>query len=221
MTIDKLDMDVALLVKYKSIIEQMANFLLPKAEFIIKSNHGQYLYVNQYFQKAAETIGLIPRGGSLVGKYDYDFYAPEVINQFRTNEDQVRIKMTNLNFTENVVLDNGRGKLVFHSKKGPVFDNNQEVKGIICRCQETTLIQTKFGQVKLSPREIQILAATFHGLSAKGISEYMQLSTRTIEGYLNNLKCKLNLDSKKDLPNFVLSERLDVVMRYFFNPYSV
>ena len=55
------------------------------------------------------------------------------------------------------------------------------------------------GHVKLTNRELDCLRLYFQGKTAKETGEILQLSTRTIEHYFENIKMKLCCNSKKDL----------------------
>lgn len=52
---------------------------------------------------------------------------------------------------------------------------------------------------KLSKREKNCLCLYLQGETARSIAELLQLSQRTVESYLNNIKCKLNCFSKTEL----------------------
>lgn len=51
----------------------------------------------------------------------------------------------------------------------------------------------------LSKREKQCLLLSMQGMSAQGIGLQLALSRRTVESYLDHLKCKLNCTSKSEL----------------------
>ncbi|MDQ2995229.1 MAG: LuxR C-terminal-related transcriptional regulator, partial [Pseudomonadota bacterium] len=52
---------------------------------------------------------------------------------------------------------------------------------------------------KLSDREMQCLQRIVRGLSAKEIGEELELSKRTVESYIDNIKAKLGCINKTEL----------------------
>lgn len=52
---------------------------------------------------------------------------------------------------------------------------------------------------KISKRELEYLGYIAKGLTSAHIAKYMNLSTRTVENYIENLKHKLRCNSKNDL----------------------
>ena len=53
--------------------------------------------------------------------------------------------------------------------------------------------------VQLTKREIEVLRLTVKGYTAKKIARFLQLSHRTVEEYLANIKIKMGAASKSDL----------------------
>lgn len=53
-----------------------------------------------------------------------------------------------------------------------------------------------FGNQYLTRRELEVLKFVILGLSAKKIGNMLQISSRTVEGYIDNLKTKLGCNSK-------------------------
>lgn len=64
----------------------------------------------------------------------------------------------------------------------------------------------KEGQKDLSVTEIQIIKLCYEGFSNKEIGERINLSTRTIDTYINRLTEKLELKSKLDLVRFCVEQ---------------
>ena len=60
-------------------------------------------------------------------------------------------------------------------------------------------LQRDYAKIELSPREMECLFYTLGGRTAKEIAHTLDLSARTIEHYLDNLKTKLNCNSKSEL----------------------
>lgn len=67
-------------------------------------------------------------------------------------------------------------------------------------------------QYNLTKRELECLYYLNLGYTIKIIANKMNLSPRTIESYLENIKYKLNVRYKLDLMEFVRSQGLDVLL---------
>lgn len=65
--------------------------------------------------------------------------------------------------------------------------------------------QEKLTKSKLSKRELECLSFLSMGKSIKEIANTLQLSSRTVEAYNNNIKRKLNLYRKSDLVKYFWS----------------
>lgn len=60
-------------------------------------------------------------------------------------------------------------------------------------------VATKSKNFKFSQRETECLYFLVRGKTAKGIAQILNLSVRTIESYISNLKIKLGCYSKTEL----------------------
>jgi DNA-binding CsgD family transcriptional regulator len=63
---------------------------------------------------------------------------------------------------------------------------------------------------KLSFREVDCMVYLAHGKTIKEIGRYLDLSPRTVEGYLDNIKDKLELNTKGDITTYFWSFRRHV-----------
>lgn len=61
------------------------------------------------------------------------------------------------------------------------------------------LEQQKFQEIHLTPKEMQCVFFTLHNKTSKEIGQLMNISFRTVESYLENIKIKLNLSSRAEL----------------------
>ncbi len=57
----------------------------------------------------------------------------------------------------------------------------------------------QFGNEYLTKREIEVLKCVILGYSAKKIGHLLQISSRTVEGYVDKLKEKLRCGSKREI----------------------
>jgi DNA-binding CsgD family transcriptional regulator len=62
---------------------------------------------------------------------------------------------------------------------------------------EKRLIQGEYKEVKLTKREIECLDYLALGYGMKGVADILDLSSRTVESYINNAKLKTGYSSKQ------------------------
>jgi len=92
--------------------------------------------------------------------------------------------------------------------KGKISDNNFDYDSYYQEWQKQPLLvqeymnRQKKSQEELSPTEIQLMKFCYEGFSNKEIGEKLNLSTRTIDTYINRLTEKLGLKTKLHLIRF-------------------
>ncbi|KIC64766.1 transcriptional regulator [Chryseobacterium taiwanense] len=92
--------------------------------------------------------------------------------------------------------------------KGRISDNNFDYDSYYKEWQKQPLLvqeymtRQKKSQEELSPTEIQLMKFCYEGFSNKEIGEKLNLSTRTIDTYINRLTEKLGLKTKLHLIRF-------------------
>ncbi|WP_426276622.1 response regulator transcription factor [Chryseobacterium sp. S-02] len=92
--------------------------------------------------------------------------------------------------------------------KGKIADNNFDYESYYQEWQKQPLLvqeymnRQKKSQEELSPTEIQLMKFCYEGFSNKEIGEKLNLSTRTIDTYINRLTEKLGLKTKLHLIRF-------------------
>jgi DNA-binding NarL/FixJ family response regulator len=69
-------------------------------------------------------------------------------------------------------------------------------------------IQTAFGVIRFSKRELQVFIALLKGCTAGETAHHLQLKQTTIESYLVNIKNKTGATSKSELIHFAISINL-------------
>lgn len=67
------------------------------------------------------------------------------------------------------------------------------------------LVEGKFGEISLSLREAQCINYILLGKTMKAVATMLQLSPRTVEGYIENIKLKIGCHSKSELFQFILN----------------
>jgi len=92
--------------------------------------------------------------------------------------------------------------------RGKIADNNFDYDSYYQEWQKQPLLvqeymsRQKKSQEELSPTEIQLMKFCYEGFSNKEIGEKLNLSTRTIDTYINRLTEKLGLKTKLHLIRF-------------------
>jgi DNA-binding NarL/FixJ family response regulator len=66
--------------------------------------------------------------------------------------------------------------------------------------------QNVASSARLTPRERQIVALVGEGMSNRVIGDHLAVSVRTVEGHMNHIFAKLNLESRTELVRFALTE---------------
>lgn len=118
---------------------------------------------------------------------------------------------------EEIVLVNGVWKH-FLSCKNPLFDSHGNVVGLagasieVSKNCQTKIVETYLEKIekiitfnsnksfpKLAKREIECLYFMIRGMTAKQIGKLLNLSFRTIETYIENMKLKLNCCNRSEL----------------------
>jgi len=88
----------------------------------------------------------------------------------------------------------------------PNLQSKHSVKSInYCKWQE---IGKDFYRNQLTKREKEILQYVVLGCTAKKIGQLLNISFRTVEAHINNLKLKLHCDSKSDIVFIVMKSGL-------------
>jgi len=61
------------------------------------------------------------------------------------------------------------------------------------------IVNTRYGKIKLSRREVECILFLFRCLTATEIAQNLELSKRSVESYLVNIKNKLNVSHKSEI----------------------
>lgn len=180
-----------------------------------KDRNGNYLECNDNL--ASDTGFSNPE--DMLGLCDFDlkFLTTDEKKCLRNNDIHV-MKQSNIQtFMEPVTLFDNR-KVICVSQKMPAYSKAKKVVGVrgISLIFERIHFQTgmlfyfknniaNFLSLYsnylyyLTPREIEVLYHLIRGKSLKKIGDLLEISPRTSEQHLENIKLKLNLDSKEDI----------------------
>lgn len=65
-----------------------------------------------------------------------------------------------------------------------------------------------FNKSNLTKRELEVLSLIVLGHTAKEVGQYLSISFRTVEAYINTLKFKLGCQSKREIIKMVIKTGL-------------
>lgn len=210
---------------------------------VVMDKNSKFLYSNRY---TAELFGYTDED-NMVGIDAYGMKcpavesAPQFIHQDRTViESGIELTMLDIH-----TYANGENKILI-TKKSPYMVEN-EIAGSICHCTEinaellrhvcATLIQSDKKYYsnqnhsnrsyivsksnihkQLTDREMDCIFYLLRGNTMKKIAKYLNISPRTVETHLEQIKNKLNCGSKSDIVEQCLAEgMLNYIPSTFLN----
>lgn len=198
-TIQSLDQYISFInsYQYTMIRDALGNFLYASPQL-------RQLYIDNHMMKADE---------ALIGKNIRDLY-PETADDY-LDHDKLVFKNNEALYVhqKSRLLNKSHSKFIM--KKMP-FTINEEVIGILGVSFFYNTLAFNGQEINLSIRQLQVISGTFFGLPAKEIAHQLEVSHRTIEGHLLNLKNKLCFENKSAIQRFVLEHNLIEVVHYFF-----
>jgi len=173
-----------------------------------KDKTGKYLCCNLTFAKIAG----FSSPEKIIGKTDHDLFLPFL--EERGIKEIVNLDQAIMFYDiEKTVIEIGinqsKLKAKYISKKAPLKNKYDKIIGIVGTSLEITdQISTNILTIsstenlkipKLSQRQIECLYYLFRGLTNKQIAKTLNLSPRTIETYVEQLKNKLACNTKSEL----------------------
>lgn len=131
-----------------------------------------------------------------------------------------------LNYLEFQQAKTGEERINLVSK-WPIISADNQVIGLICiynnmmdshilltnseaHKNRTFSIAINDGIIRFSPKETKILYYLIRGKSARDISEKLNISNRTVEGYIENIKNKMMVSKKSEIIEKIIDIILDV-----------
>ncbi|MCF6766433.1 helix-turn-helix transcriptional regulator [Thiotrichales bacterium 19S3-7] len=179
-----------------------------------KDMNGYYIFYNKNYIHKLKEQSLIAEGDQVIGKSDYDLFDVATAKQFRDNDLKV-IKEKSTFQDEEIIIMKPSTKRRYLSTKKPLYDQNNQIAGLIGYSIEFTDIDIGMTSICLSQREIESLALLYFGHTIKQIAKKLKLSPCTIEDYINNVKLKFKTDNKVDIISIIRKNNLDQVMQYY------
>jgi len=166
----------------------------------------------------------------IIGAMDVDLPGcTEELFQFHKNNDQLALNGQTVKYIHKSASPYD-GSFFYFTKK-PIVDRDNNIVGLIFHCHEfiKNIFIEKLHQIdkknyssnglpsyyqidqnndpfKLSTRELECLFCILRGMTAKQIGERIQLSKRTIESYIENIKNKLGCHTKSELFDLAINK---------------
>lgn len=154
----------------------------------------------------------------MIGTTAFDFLNKKQAN-IAVNHDQNVLKSNSLGIIDFDFIRNDDFQTQFLDFKLPLYNESDEIIGTfacgidmkkenvadsMAKLLSTGLLSinakySQFNNIYLSKREHQCLHYTIRGRSAKQIAKILDLSPRTIEEYIQNIKIKFNVTTKSEL----------------------
>jgi PAS domain S-box-containing protein len=164
-----------------SIIENIPNMVFVKEAMTLK-------FVR--FNKAGEELLGFPRN-SMIGKTDYDFFPAEEAEFFISRDREVLEKGSLLNIPEEKIETKNRGERVLHTKKIPIFDEDNVPKYLLGISEDITEYK-RMEEELLNVRKLESI-----GMLAGGIAHDFNNILTAVLGNIELARILTERESKK------------------------
>ncbi len=196
-----------------------------------KDEHSVFMYGNAEY---AKIIGL-PHHEDVIGRTDFDMPCDTIhcAELFREQDQKVIQTLSKMRILDIHPFAGGQWKAYIFTKT-PMFDESQNVIGTIYHGVDITsttsieigallsrisieglknnligqnsyMLNTKFADLKLTDRQSEVLFYLLRGKAVKTIALFLQLSPRTVEEYIEQLKFKFKVENKNELIDKAIS----------------
>lgn len=178
-----------------------------------KNRDGIYLGCNQNIANLAN----LSSSECIIGKSIHDILEKKIAERI-TNEDETIMLNNKEKILEEIGFDLENQPAIYLSKKIPTHNFKGEVTGLfgisinITRQKNIQLIETTLNKFSnyvieqkyktlptLAKRELECLYFIIRGMTAKQIGKVLNLSFRTVESYIENMKYKFNCTNRSEL----------------------
>lgn len=171
----------------------------------VKNIDGEYLWCNQ---NQAQALSM-QKPGLILGKSVYDLCEQSTAAILSFNDNVTIEAREEKQFIEHAQFYNGRMVTVISAKK-PLLNRDGEVIGIFgssfmipqMSMEDKINLLIKQG---LAPKEAKSIYHFVNGETSKEIAKRFNLSFRTIEKYIENVRIKLNINKRSQLFEFINS----------------
>lgn len=197
--------------------DQLSELLSPKVELFIRDSNQVFLYMNDVYRDRLVCDDFLAKDVNPIGLSLSDIFNAESVREI-TDSDQQVISTKEPLFIAGYAYSKLPGLAAQYDivTKLPLYNDAGDIIGIIGKSRCMRQIDTINGIIKLSQRQLQTIAAVFNGLSQKEIAKRLNISPRTVETYLEQVKVKLDLRKKQDIFSFILEHELGDVMSFYY-----
>lgn len=176
-----------------------------------KDRNFKYIYCNENYARAADLDSPL----SIIGKSDDEMPWRAQADYFRRGDAEVFQGNIRLNVQETEIRVDGVADILV--SENPLFDKHNHCIGLIGSYIEITgqclikkagyfdpvtkryYLGPEFNNDYLTGREIQVFKSLLLGHTARQTAALLQLSPKTIEGYLEIIKLKIGVKNKGEL----------------------
>lgn len=173
-----------------------------------KNTRSEFLGCNQQFARYAG----LPDAQAIRGITDFELPWQEFAREYREGDQKIFDGVPFHSCIETILHTNGQ-MLNIYVNKTPLYDQHGQVMGVIgsftaISTEEIQSYQNRLVQQKnnLTSREKDIAKLILMGKTCKNIASLLQLSFRTVENHLANIKDKLQVSSKSELIEKLLNQ---------------
>jgi DNA-binding CsgD family transcriptional regulator len=176
-----------------------------------KDKNYKYLYCNENYARAAG----LDSPGQIVGMSDDNMPWRELADFFRQGDHDVFQGKIRVNVPETEIMVDRRADILVSESQ--LLDKNQRCIGLAGSFIDITglniikktgyynakkrryYLGNELGNIWLTPREVEVLKNLLLGYTVKHIGHLLKISHKTVEGYIENLRNKLNVTSKNEV----------------------
>ena len=170
--------------------------------------------MNAYYIKKLIALGISTEDTpSIVGKTDFDLFNKATATLFYQNDQQIIKSQTEALLTEEHQISPQYIQR-FITVKTPLLNQDKQAIGVIGSSHEISVVHINGQPIELNRRDVDCLAGIFKGMSAKMIAKHHDLSPRTVESYIENLKNKINCQNKHEIIQLILDNNLELILKH-------
>lgn len=148
-----------------------------------KDPHGKYIAGSNPYTRIAG----LSKADDIIGHHDFELsWAPEAEETVRHDQIVLQTKSPKMFLEYGTGHDGYMHKAVMY--KFPLFSRRNKVIGVIC----LGLLINHRKHHLLTPRELECVKYISRGNSIKETAKFLQISPRTVEHHINNVKTKMS-----------------------------
>lgn len=172
-------------------------------QIYVKNAQGLYLWGNN----VVVSVLSLPSRYELFKKTIFDVCETDCARTTNLNDEEVIKNGQQIACHETALFKNGVRMTVL-SQKQPIFDRDKQIVGLVGMSMSVPMLSTndalfRLRQQGLTPREAEIALAYSKKISAKEISSALDISPRTVQKHIENIRFKLDLNRPSQFYEFI------------------